>query len=116
VTGARAVITTRHPELKGVVVDHENNRIGSGSVVIFPADRSKWKSPARWSRWVKPNHAGTFLVDDLPAGDYLAIASADVDDAVWSNEEYLDRLRDDATRVALRDHETTILTLSRDSR
>jgi hypothetical protein len=116
-TGVRAVLTMRHPVLRGVIVDHESNRVTSGSVVIFPEDRSKWRSPARWSRWVKPNHAGTFLIDDLPAGDYLAIASADVDDAVWSNEEYLDRLREGATRVALQDDDTTTVTLQmRDSR
>ncbi len=110
-TGAVAVVTDRHAELTGTVVNQEGGPIKDYSVLVFPDERSRWADPIRWLRWVRPNQHGSFTVDDLPPGPYLAVALSDVDGADWSDEASLDSVRPYATKVLLGESGTTTLSL-----
>jgi len=110
-TGVVAVLTNRHSELTGTVVDTEKKPVRDYSLVVFPEDRLRLRNPGRWTRWTRPDQNGRFSIDDLPAGKYLAIALDDVDEAEWSTVEYLDRLRPRATPVTIVDGQKQTTTL-----
>jgi hypothetical protein len=95
----------------GTAVDRDKVSIRVYSVLVFPGDRSRLRSPSRWTRWVRPDQNGRFTIDDLPPGDYLAIALDDVDEAEWLNADYLERLRPRATPLTLRPGEPQTITL-----
>jgi hypothetical protein len=65
----------------------------------------------RRARWLRPDQNGRFILSGLPAGDYLAIAVAEVDDTVWSTAAYLDRFRAAATPITLAGGERTSIAL-----
>ena len=54
-------------------------------------------------RTVKSDKVGTFKLPALPHGDYLAIALEYVLDGDWNDPQFLESLRERATRVSLRE-------------
>jgi hypothetical protein len=56
-------------------------------------------------RTVRSDKAGTFKLTALPPGDYLAIAVEYVLDGDWNDPQFLESLRDRASRVSLREGE-----------
>ena len=113
VTGVEIVLTDHAAQLSGVVTDGDRKVVGDYSVLLFPEDRTRIRHPSRAARWVRPDHTGRFTIDGLRGGSYLAIAVDRVDDTVWADNEYLDRLRPRATRVTLVDGEKRTITLER---
>jgi hypothetical protein len=66
---------------------------------------SKWAEDSRMVRTVKSDKVGTFKLPALPHGDYLAIALEYVLDGDWNDPQFLESLRERATRVSLREGE-----------
>jgi hypothetical protein len=54
----------------------------------------------------RPNSQGGFTVRGLPGETYLVAAVDSLEEGEWQDPEFLERLRDAATRVTLRDGET----------
>ena len=101
-SGVDILLTDKLTELSGTVVDRQQRATTDCSVIVFAENRTFL--PGR-ARWVRPDHTGRFVIEALPAGDYLAVAAADVDDLEWATVEYLDRLRSSAARVTIADAE-----------
>jgi hypothetical protein len=102
------VLSDRTTALTGTETDAREIPAGGVSVLVFGDDR---RLLPRRARWVRPDTLGRFIVDGLPAGDYLVALADDVDDPQWSTAAYLDRFRAQATRVTLADRESTPLAL-----
>jgi hypothetical protein len=102
------VLSDRTTALTGTETDAREIPAGGVSVLVFADDR---RLLPRRARWVRPDTLGRFIVDGLPAGDYLVALADDVDDPQWSTAAYLDRFRAQATRVTLADRESTPLAL-----
>src|SRR5262249_12902529 len=81
------VLTNQLTEITGVVVDGGNGPIIDYSLLVFPEDRALCRSPRL--RWIRPDQTGRFSVIGLPAGTYLMAIVDDVDDAQWSDPDYL---------------------------
>jgi hypothetical protein len=62
-------------------------------------------------RLLRADSNGRFTTSALLAGSYLAVASPDVDAAVWQTLEYLDRLRPIATRLTLSGRDQKMVSL-----
>jgi len=77
VSGVQIVLTDNPTELAGVVVDPEHRPRSDCAVLVFSEERVFLPERARW---IRPDHTGRFIVQGLPAGAYLALAVADVDD------------------------------------
>src|SRR6185369_8484364 len=71
------VLTQQTSELTGTVTDANGHPVSGVSVLVFADDRRRL--PGR-ARWVRPDTLGQFMVEGLPAGEYLVALAEDVDD------------------------------------
>jgi hypothetical protein len=102
------VLTNRTTTLNGTVVDVDDKPLAGYDVVVFADDETKW---GIWSRYVgfsRSNGAGTFSLQGLPAGSYLAIAAPALPNGVWQDPAFLLKQRGsaDVARFALGDQDT----------
>jgi Carboxypeptidase regulatory-like domain len=97
-------LTNRFPTLAGTTTDRKGAPI-EAMVIVFADDQTKWAEDARMVRTVRSDKAGTFKLPALPPGDYLAIALEYVLDGDWNDPQFLESLRDRASRVSLREGE-----------
>jgi hypothetical protein len=110
-TNARIVLTDRLSELNGSVSARDHDTKGS-SVIVFADDANLWTFPTRYVRMVRADEQGRFTLRGLPPGaTYLAAAVDSVEEGEWQDPEFLERLREPASRVTLREGETKTLTL-----
>jgi hypothetical protein len=105
ITNARIVLTDRVSELNGSV-SLRNQEAKDYSVVVFAEDAARWAFPTRFVRMVRPGSQGGFTVRGLPGETYLVAAVDSLEEGEWQDPEFLERLREAATRVTLRDGET----------
>ena len=105
ITNARIVLTDRVSELNGTVT-LRNRDAKDYSVVVFAEDSTRWNFPTRFVRMTRPASQGGFTLRGLPAETYLVAAVDYLEEGEWQDPEFLERLRESATRVTLRDGET----------
>jgi hypothetical protein len=76
-----AVITLadQPTELSGVVVDASGLPLPDCVVVVFPADRTLWRSGTLRIQIVRPDHTGRYVIAGLPPGAYAIAVASDVD-------------------------------------
>lgn len=105
-------LTAQGPVLKGVVKDTDGALAAARDVVLFSVDRASWTVPlSRRVATVQTDDKGAFQASSLPAGQYLAVALADLDRAMWADPDRLERLRTFATPFSLTDATTTAIEL-----
>lgn len=95
-------LTNRFPVLTGTTTDRQTAPIDA-MVIVFADDQTKWAEDSRMVRTIRSDKAGTFRLTALPPGDYLAIALEYVVDGDWNDPQFLESLRDQASRVSLRE-------------
>jgi beta-lactamase regulating signal transducer with metallopeptidase domain len=94
------VLTDKVSGVSGVVVDRNGSTLPNYSVVVFPADRSRWyTSSSRFVQSARSNNAGQFRIEVLPPGEYLAVAVAALPMNAWQNPAVLERLERGAERM-----------------
>jgi hypothetical protein len=103
VTGVVITFTDRPTELNGAVhsSSQQHKRL---VVVVFPADYAAAMDKgmlARRSRCVPPSATGQFIVDGLPAGDYLAAAIPSDLASNWMDPDFIAVIAPQAARVSL---------------
>lgn len=99
------VLTSKVTAVSGSVTDARGQPTADYSVVIFAADADKWTDPSRFIALARPNQDGSFIARALPPENYLAIALAGVTGSEWQDPEFLARIKDRATAVAVGDGE-----------
>jgi hypothetical protein len=90
----RVVLTDKSATVAGTV-SAANPGDADASVLLFPADRSLWpeaRAMARRFRTARPGTDGTFAMSDVPPGDYLVVAVADVAVANWPDTKFVTAL------------------------
>ena len=108
---ARIVLTDRLSELNGTVT-LRNQEAKDSSVVVFAEDANLWTFPTRYVRMSRADAQGRFTLRGLPPGATYLVAAVDyLEDGEWQDPEFLERLREDASRVSIREGETKTLTL-----
>jgi hypothetical protein len=105
ITNARIVLTDRVSELNGTVTAR-NQEAKDSSVVVFADDAALWTFPTRFVRMARADAQGHFTLRGLPGGTYLVAAVDYLEEGEWQDPEFLERLREPATRVSVRDGET----------
>jgi hypothetical protein len=90
VRGVRVTITDVSTVVAGLVQDRRRQPVADAGVLIFARAPSFWMPTSRRMRAAYTDSRGQFSVTGLPAGQYIAIASMDVDE---SDLRRRDRLR-----------------------
>ncbi|MDQ3417898.1 MAG: carboxypeptidase-like regulatory domain-containing protein [Acidobacteriota bacterium] len=111
VTGVEVILTTKVTEVKGAV-KVGNDPAMDYTVVIFSDEPEKWRVPtSRHIATGRPNQQGQFLVKNLPAGSYYAVALEYIPQGEWNDPEILDRLTSKATTFSIGEGEVKTLDL-----
>jgi hypothetical protein len=110
VHGARIVLSNRFPTLTGQITDEKGNP-AEGTVLLFPGDASKWLEAAGTSRSARPDQSGHYRLEAVRPGDYLAVALDYVQQWQVNDPEFLEELRDKATKVTLEEGQSAQLAL-----
>lgn len=105
----RIVITNRFPEVSGRITDDKGNP-AEGTVLLFPEEGERWFDTAVL-RSARPDQTGIFRIRNVRPGDYLAVALEYVQSWQMNDPEFLEALRDRATRVTVREGQPEMLTL-----
>lgn len=105
------VVTNVVTQVNGRLTDAEGKANTDRTVLFFAAQREKWFDRSRWIRAARPDQNGTFQLEGLPAGDYLAVALDYVQEGVWNDPEYLASLAQSAQKMTLRAGESSSVPL-----
>ena len=109
IDNVRIVITDKFPVVTGHITD-DQGKPSEGAVVLFPEDEATWVDTGTLYR-ARPDQAGTFRIEAVRPGDYLAVAVENVESWQLQDPEYLATLRDRATRVTVQEGQPVQLML-----
>lgn len=105
--GLQVVMTQKTTDLSGLVTDSSGKPVLDASVVIFPANRDKWKFQSRYMRTARPDTEGRYSIKSLPPGeDYLVIAVQNLESGQGGDPEFLARATEEAKPFTLNEGET----------
>ena len=107
---AEVVLTTKVSRITGTVSD-DKGPITDYAVVIFATDPTKWVDRSRFVVMARPTQQGRFDLRGLPPDEYLAIALQGVIGQEWTNPDFLQQLRSQATTLVLGEGEARTLDL-----
>ena len=109
--GVTIVLSKTLPRVQGTLLD-ERGQPAEGTAIIFPEDASKWAEDSRLVRSTRPDAVGAFEIRNVVPGTYLAAALEYVRDGEWTDPEFLEKLRADATRVRVDDQGVALVRLT----
>jgi hypothetical protein len=111
VSGVEIELTDQPPKVSGTVTA-DNAQASGYSVIVFPQDRDRWtlSGPAVFQS-TRTDASGSFAMTGLRPGRYCAVAVLDVDDAGWTDPEFLERAAQRATLFTLAYGEDKVLGL-----
>lgn len=95
-------VTASEARLSGRVLDRAGRPLVQPHVVLFPAEPGARTPPSRRIFAVRPDQNGRYALPDVPAGDYLITAVADIEPGDWFNPDVLERLAPAAAPVRIR--------------
>ena len=111
ISGIEVVLSSKTTEVKGSVKTGNDPALDY-TVVIFSDDPEKWRVPmSRHITTGRPNQQGQFVVKNLPAGSYYAIALEYIPQGEWNDPEVLERLKARATTFSVDEGEVKTLDL-----
>jgi Carboxypeptidase regulatory-like domain len=110
--GVTIRLTQTASTVTGAVRDDRGNAVVDATVVIFPADDTKWTFSSRLIRTARPDTQGRFELKGLPPhAAYRLIAMQGVEDMQVFDPEFLTGIRDRAERLAVAEGETKAVDL-----
>jgi hypothetical protein len=93
--------TDQRSGIEGTFQTASGQPVSDVFVIAFPADARQRVPYSRRIRAVRPSSTGTFVLAELPPGEYLLAAVTDVDEGDWDMPGFLDQLVPGAARVAV---------------
>jgi hypothetical protein len=106
----RVVLSRTLPSLTGRAVD-ATGQPAVGSILLFPTDPARWHEVAGALHLVRPDPRGAFHIAGVRPGEYFAIALDYVQTWQATDPEFLDGLRQRASRVRVVEGENESLLL-----
>jgi hypothetical protein len=105
------VLTNQISELFGRVTDRRGQAVSNYTVVVFPDNRDRWMFPSRSVQAARSRNDGTYEIQELPSGTYLATAVESLPMNAWNDDDVLELLRSSATQFRLEDGDQRALNL-----
>jgi len=111
-SGLQVILTDKVSDVNGKVTTARGEVTRDYTVVVFPDDRTKWAFPSRFVKTGRADQQGQFRIRALPPDDrYLAVAVDYLEDGEGTDPQFLEQIKDRATRFALGDGESKSLDL-----
>lgn len=105
ISGLEIVLSNRGTTFSGTVHSAKGAASRDYFLLVFPEDKAKWNWNSRFLQMARPDQSGRFRIEQLPPGDYLAVAVREAELDEWKDPEYLERIRAGATKVTLAEGE-----------
>jgi len=99
------VLTDRSSEITGTVRDGKNAPMAAVNVIAFSSDPQFWRAQSRRIQAVRTDQNGVYHLRSLPPGDYLILATDDVEQGEWFDPSYLEQVRPSSTPVSISEGE-----------
>jgi hypothetical protein len=110
-TDVVVTITDRHSEISGTLQQASGQPASDVFVIAYSADRRTWGPNSRRVKAVRPSVDGHYAIADLPPGDYLVAAVADVDPGEWEDPAFLAQLVPASLKLTVADGEKKVQNL-----
>lgn len=110
-TGLNVVFSDRISGLSGVVGGSGDAPAAGTTVMAFPSDEKLWRPQTRRIQTARADQNGAYRFNNLPPGEYLLVATDDVEQGEWFDPAFLAAVRDKAVRVTLAEGEQKVQTL-----
>jgi hypothetical protein len=107
----RVTITDVASEVSGVVRDAAGAAVPDATVLIAPLAQQFWTPTSRRFRLLRTDPAGRYRVRGLPAGEYRALASLELDAGETYRPELVKQVRAASTPLSLASLEQRVLDL-----
>jgi protocatechuate 3,4-dioxygenase beta subunit len=102
VEGIEIELTNKVTAITGSVAGTDGTALKDYTVVVFAGDQQKWTLPQnRWMASARPDQEGQFRFNNLPPGEYYAIAVEYVAQGEWQDPAWLERASKTATKFTL---------------
>jgi hypothetical protein len=108
----KITLTDAATELSGVVRDAAGKAVPDAIVLVIPLAQQFWHRTSRRFGLLRTGADGRFRIRGLPEGEYRALASLDVDEAVAFQTPVLERLSDAGAPLTLKGVEARALDLT----
>jgi beta-lactamase regulating signal transducer with metallopeptidase domain len=106
------VVTDRLGSVNGVVVDRRGTPLAGFDVVLFPQDEARWYFASPLVKQTRSRQNGTFELELVPPGDYLAVATEGVPFLILRDlAPALRRLQSIGTRLKVGDGEQKTISI-----
>jgi hypothetical protein len=111
-SGLQIIVTDKVSDLNGKVTTAKGDITRDYTVVVFPDDPAKWAFPSRFVKTARADQQGQFRIKALPPDDrYLAVAVDYLEDGEGADPQFLEQIKDRATRFQLGDGDSKSLDL-----
>jgi hypothetical protein len=111
-SGLQIIVTDKVSDLNGKVTTAKGEVTRDYTVVVFPDDPAKWAFPSRYVKTARADQQGQFRIRALPPEDrYLAVAVDYLEDGEGTDPQFLEQIKDRATRFTMADGEAKSLDL-----
>jgi protocatechuate 3,4-dioxygenase beta subunit len=111
-SGLQIIVTDKVSDLNGKVTTAKGEVTRDYTVVVFPDDPAKWAFPSRYVKTARADQQGQFRIKALPPDDrYLAVAVDYLEDGEGTDPQFLDQIKDRASRFMLGDGEAKSIDL-----
>ena len=105
--GLQVVMTKKIASLSGAITDARGNPALDATVVVFPANDKLWTFQSRFIRAARPDQDGHYRIASLPSPEqYLVVAVRGLEDGQAGDPDFLNSVRDAATKFDLAEGET----------
>jgi hypothetical protein len=111
-SGLQVIVSDRVSDLNGKVTTAKGDITRDYTVVVFPDDAAKWAFPSRFVKTARADQQGQFRIRALPPDDrYLAVAVDYLEDGEGADPQFLEQIKNRATRFTLTEGESKSLDL-----
>ena len=111
-SGLQVIVTDKVSDLNGKVTTAKGELTRDYTVVVFPDDPVKWAFPSRHVKTARADQQGQFRIRALPPEDrYLAVAVDYLEDGEGNDPQFLEQIKDRATRFTIGEGEAKSLDL-----
>jgi hypothetical protein len=109
VDDAVITFTDRTAELSGKVQNAAGGAASDAYVILFSSDHTFWVPQSRRILSARPASDGSYVIRNIPPGEYLVGAVDDVEPGEWYDPAFLQHLASAASKISIADGEKKAL-------